>query len=34
MTALINIFCIIGITGIIIFSGALVYAIKETKPLK
>lgn len=34
MTTIINIFCAIGIAGIIFFSGALVYVIKETRPLK
>jgi hypothetical protein len=34
MTTLINIFCAIGIAGIIFFTGAFVYVIKETRPLK
>ena len=34
MTTIINIFCAIGIAGIIFFAGAFVYVIKETRPLK
>jgi hypothetical protein len=34
MTTLINIFCAIGIVGIIVFAGAFAYVIKETRPLK
>lgn len=34
MATLINIFCAIGVAGIIFFTGALVYVIKETRPLK
>lgn len=33
MTTIINIFCAIGIAGIIFFSGALVYVVKNF-PLK
>ena len=33
MTTIINIFCAIGITGIIFFSGALIYVVKNF-PLK
>ena len=33
MTTIINIFCAIGIAGIIFFSGALIYVMKNF-PLK
>ena len=29
MTTIINIFCAIGIAGIIFFSGALIYVVKN-----
>lgn len=29
MATLINVFCVIGIVGIVFFTGALVYVMKE-----
>ena len=34
MTTLINIFCLIGIIGIVVFTTALIYAICSTKARK
>ena len=34
MTTLINIFCLIGIIGIVVFTTALIYAIYSTRPYK
>lgn len=33
MSALINVFCVIGLVGCVVFGAALVYAIASTRPV-